>query len=51
MLTDEGMILKYINILFSLWTRIAHAFFLRNLSLDTLAVTKTYKISEAKNSI
>ena len=35
MLTDEGMSLKYINILFSLWARIAHAF-------DTFAVTKIY---------
>ena len=42
MLTDEGMSLKYINILFSLWTRIAHAFFRRNLILGTLAVTKIY---------
>ena len=42
MLTDEGMSLKYINILFSLWERIAHTFFRRNLSLDTLAVTKIY---------
>ena len=33
--------LKYIlNILFSPWTRITYAFFRRNLSLDTLAVTK-----------
>ena len=33
--------LKYMpNILLSLWTRITYAFFRRNLSLDTLAVTK-----------
>ena len=49
MLTDEGMSLKYINILFSLWTRIAHAFFRiahtffwRNVSLDTFAVNESY---------
>ena len=42
MLTDEGMSLKYINILFSFWARIVHAFFRRNLSLDKLAGTKIY---------
>ena len=45
MLTDEGISLIYINIFLGLSTRIAHAFFLRNLSLDTFAVTK------CKNSI
>ena len=42
MLTDEGISLIYINIFLGLSTRIAHAFFLRNLSLDTFAVTKSY---------
>ena len=42
MLTDEGMSLKYINIFFGLSTRVARAFFLRNLSLHTFAVTKSY---------
>ena len=32
--------LKYIKILFSLWTLIAPAFFRKNVSLDTLAVIK-----------
>ena len=49
MLTDEGMSLKYMIISFSLLTSIAHAFLLRNLSLDTLAVTKIYtKILKVK---